>query len=67
MRRRGRLSLTATFAVVSLVALAVLGAALVACYLVLVTVAFWWFWPVWTDGLLTTAEWLQRIWFKSWI
>ncbi len=43
------------------------GAALVACYLVLVTVAFWWFWPVWTDGLLTTAEWLQRIWFKSWI
>jgi dolichyl-phosphate-mannose-protein mannosyltransferase len=29
--------------------------------------AFAWFWPVWTDGLLTREEWLQRMWFSRWI
>lgn len=28
---------------------------------------FAWFWPVYTDGLLTQSEWLQRIWFHRWI
>ena len=28
---------------------------------------FAWFWPIYTDGLLTTQQWLQRIWFKRWI
>lgn len=28
---------------------------------------FAWFWPIYTDGLLTQSEWLQRIWFSRWI
>ena len=32
-----------------------------------VAVNFAWFWPIWTDGLLTHTEWLQRIWFERWI
>jgi dolichyl-phosphate-mannose-protein mannosyltransferase len=36
-------------------------------FVVLVVVNFAWFWPVYTDQLLTTREWLQRIWFRSWI
>ena len=34
---------------------------------VLVMVNFAWFWPIYTDGLITNAEWQQRIWFKRWI
>ena len=26
-----------------------------------------WLWPVYTYELLTTPEWLDRIWFRSWI
>ncbi|GAB3254682.1 phospholipid carrier-dependent glycosyltransferase [Alteromonas gracilis] len=44
-----------------------IGAAVVGAYLVVVLALFAWFWPIWTDGLLTTGEWLQRIWFKTWI
>ncbi len=36
-------------------------------FVVMVAVNFAWFWPVYTGGLLTTAEWLQRIWFRAWI
>ncbi len=36
-------------------------------FVVLVLVSFAWFWPIWTDGLLTHSEWLQRVWFKRWI
>jgi dolichyl-phosphate-mannose-protein mannosyltransferase len=36
-------------------------------YVVLVMLNFAWFWPIYTDGLLTHAEWLQRIWFSRWI
>jgi dolichyl-phosphate-mannose-protein mannosyltransferase len=36
-------------------------------YVVLVMLNFAWFWPIYTDGLLTHAEWLQRIWFTRWI
>ncbi len=35
--------------------------------LALTVVAFVFFWPIWTDGLLTNAEWLQRMWFRRWI
>ncbi len=36
-------------------------------FVVLVVVNFAWFWPIYTDQLITTREWLQRIWFRSWI
>ena len=36
-------------------------------FFVLVLVNFAWFWPIWTDVLLTHAEWVDRIWFKRWI
>lgn len=36
-------------------------------FLILVMLAFAWFWPVWTDQLITKQEWLQRIWFERWI
>jgi dolichyl-phosphate-mannose--protein O-mannosyl transferase len=36
-------------------------------YVVLVILNFAWFWPIYTDVLLTHAEWLQRIWFSRWI
>ena len=35
--------------------------------LVLVMLAFAWFWPIWTDQLITNKEWLERMWFKRWI
>ncbi|MGN0064801.1 MAG: dolichyl-phosphate-mannose--protein mannosyltransferase [Nocardioides sp.] len=31
------------------------------------TLAFGWFWPVWTNQLLTHGEWLDRMWFTKWI
>ena len=36
-------------------------------FFVLVMVNFAWFWPIWTDRLLTHSEWLDRIWFHRWI
>ena len=36
-------------------------------FFVLVLVNFAWFWPIWTDQLLTHAEWLDRVWFERWI
>lgn len=36
-------------------------------FVVLVLLNFAWFWPIYTDQLLTTREWLQRIWFRAWI
>ncbi len=29
--------------------------------------AFAWFWPIWTDELLTNGQWLDRMWFRRWI
>jgi dolichyl-phosphate-mannose--protein O-mannosyl transferase len=43
------------------------GAAVGGAFVILVLVNFAWFWPVYTDELITTREWLQRIWFRSWI
>ena len=41
--------------------------AVTATDVVLTVIAFAWFWPVWTDQLLTHDEWLRRIWFTRWI
>lgn len=36
-------------------------------YVVLVLVNFAWFWPIWTGELISTPDWLRRIWFRQWI
>jgi dolichyl-phosphate-mannose--protein O-mannosyl transferase len=36
-------------------------------FFVLVLLNFAWFWPIWTNQLLTHSEWLDRIWFSRWI
>ena len=36
-------------------------------FVVLVIANFAWFWPIYTDQLLTHSEWLDRIWFSRWI
>jgi len=43
------------------------GATAAGLVVVLVILAFAWFWPIWTDQLVTNAEWLQRMWFRRWI
>ena len=43
------------------------GVVVAGSFFVLVLVNFAWFWPIWTDGLLTHSEWLDRIWFDRWI
>jgi dolichyl-phosphate-mannose-protein mannosyltransferase len=43
------------------------GAIAAGTVVVAVIVNFAWFWPVYTDGLLTQSEWVQRIWFHRWI
>ena len=32
---------------------------------VLTMLAFAWFWPIWTDQLVTNREWLERMWFDA--
>ncbi|HQR26403.1 MAG TPA: phospholipid carrier-dependent glycosyltransferase [Nocardioides sp.] len=44
-----------------------LGVIVAGSFFTLVLVNFAWFWPIWTDGLLTHSEWLDRIWFQRWI
>ncbi len=36
-------------------------------FVVLAMLTFAWFWPVWTDQLITRSEWLDRMWFHRWI
>jgi dolichyl-phosphate-mannose-protein mannosyltransferase len=43
------------------------GVVVAGSYVVLTVFAFAWFWPVWTDQLITHEEWLRRIWFTRWI
>ncbi|WP_246056595.1 dolichyl-phosphate-mannose--protein mannosyltransferase [Nocardioides eburneiflavus] len=43
------------------------GVVVAGSYTVLALIAFAWFWPIWTDELLTKAEWDARIWFQRWI
>jgi dolichyl-phosphate-mannose--protein O-mannosyl transferase len=43
------------------------GTAVAGAFVVLVVVNFAWFWPVYTGELITTPDWLKRIWFRQWI
>lgn len=43
------------------------GAVIGGTFLILVIAHFAWLWPVYTYELLTTPDWLDRIWFRSWI
>ncbi len=36
-------------------------------FFMLVLLNFAWFWPIYTDQLLTHREWLNRMWFSRWI
>ncbi len=45
----------------------VVGPSVARSFFVPVLENFAWFWPIWTDGLLTHSEWLDRIWFDRWI
>ena len=44
-----------------------IGAAVAGSVVVLTMLAFAWFWPIWTDQLVTNREWLERMWFRRWI
>jgi dolichyl-phosphate-mannose-protein mannosyltransferase len=41
--------------------------ALVAVFLGAVIADFIWMWPIFTGGMLTNAQWQQRMWFPGWI
>jgi len=43
------------------------GAIAAGTIVIAVIVNFAWFWPIYTDGLITQSEWIQRIWFHRWI
>ncbi len=43
------------------------GTAVAGAFVLLVLVNFAWFWPIYTGDLVTTREWLERVWFKRWI
>ena len=43
------------------------GVVVAGSFFVLVLMNFAWFYPIWTDALLTHSEWLDRIWFQRWI
>lgn len=43
------------------------GAVIGGTFVAAVVLAFAWFWPIWTDQLITHSEWLARMWLKSWI
>ncbi|MBA3991162.1 MAG: hypothetical protein H0X54_09020 [Propionibacteriales bacterium] len=43
------------------------GVVVAGSFLVLVLLNFAWFWPIYTNQLLTHSEWLDRVWFECWI
>jgi dolichyl-phosphate-mannose-protein mannosyltransferase len=43
------------------------GTVVAGAFVVLVIVNFAWFWPIYTDQLISTPHWLERIWFRQWI
>ena len=43
------------------------GTAVAGGFVALVIANFAWFWPIYTGELITTQQWLERIWFKRWI
>ena len=44
-----------------------IGVIVAGAFVVLVLVNFAWFWPIFTNGMLTHSEWLDRVWFSRWI
>lgn len=44
-----------------------IGATVAGSILVLTVVAFAFFWPIWTDELISNADWAKRMFFKRWI
>jgi hypothetical protein len=44
-----------------------MGAVVAGAMGVLVLANIAWVWPIYTDQLLTTPQWLDRIWFRRWI
>ena len=44
-----------------------IGASVAGAVVVLVMLNFAWFWPIYTHELLTTPQWLDRVWFRRWI
>lgn len=44
-----------------------IGVVVAGAFVVLTVLNFAWFWPIFTNGLLTHAEWLDRVWFSRWI
>ncbi len=45
----------------------VVGTVSAGAFVVLVVLHFAWLWPVYTFEMLSTPDWLDRIWFRSWI
>ena len=45
----------------------IIGAAGVGGVVLAAGVACVFFWPIWTDGLLTHSQWVSRMWFQKWI
>jgi dolichyl-phosphate-mannose--protein O-mannosyl transferase len=45
----------------------VVSAAVLLIVLAVQLAAFAFFWPIWTDELISRAEWEQRMWFDSWV
>ncbi|NUR07904.1 MAG: phospholipid carrier-dependent glycosyltransferase [Nocardioidaceae bacterium] len=43
------------------------GTAVAGAFVVLVVLNFAWFWPIYVGDLITTPDWLDRIWFQRWI
>ena len=43
------------------------GVVVAGSFVALVLLNFAYFWPVWTYDLLTTSEWLGRVWFARWV
>ncbi len=43
------------------------GVVVAGAFVVLTLVNFAWFWPIWTNEMITHREWLDRIWFSRWI
>ena len=36
-------------------------------FVILTLVNFAWFWPIWTNQMITHSEWLDRIWISRWV
>lgn len=36
-------------------------------FVVLTLVNFAWFWPIWTNQMITHSEWVDRVWFSRWV